>query len=71
VLSLQINHILKPFLLQDYMSLFFLDLLSSNHKSIHHCYNTAQKMNGSMMKTSSRRAGPLSSACGVALYSTA
>jgi hypothetical protein len=62
-----IKRVVKPFLLQAYISLFFLHLLSSNHKSTHPCCNAAQKIKSSMMKTSSRRAGPRSSACGVVL----
>jgi hypothetical protein len=62
-----IIELVKPFLLQACISLFFIHLLSSNHKSTHPCCNTAQKMNSSMMKTSSRRAGPWSSAHGVVL----
>jgi hypothetical protein len=71
VLSLQINHVVKPFLLQACMPLFFLHLLSSNHKSTDPCFNTAQKMQSSMLKTSSRLAGYGSSACGVVRYSVA
>jgi hypothetical protein len=40
------------------MSLFFLHLLSNNHKSTHPCCNAAQKMKSASMKTSSRHAGP-------------
>jgi hypothetical protein len=46
-------------------------LLSSNHKSTHHCCNATQKMKSSLMKTSSRCAGPWSSTCGVVLSSSA
>jgi hypothetical protein len=67
VLFSAIGPIVKPFLLQACISLFFLHLLSSNHKSTHPCYNAAQKMKSSMMKTSSRHVGPQSSACGVVL----
>jgi hypothetical protein len=71
VLFSVVEPVVKPFLLQAYISLFFLHLLSSNHKSTHSCYNAAQKMKSSMLKTSSRHVGPGSSAYGVVLCSAA
>jgi hypothetical protein len=53
------------------MSLFFLQLLSSNHKSTHLYCNAAQKMKSASMKTSSSLSDPRSSACGVVLCSAA
>jgi hypothetical protein len=63
VLSLQMNHWVKPALFPACISLFltisFILLLCS----------AAQKMKDSLMKTSSRHASPRSSACGVVFCS--
>jgi hypothetical protein len=67
-----IEPVVKPFLLSAFMSLFFLHLLSSNHKSTHPCCNAAQKIEmrwTTTMKISSRDLRcPRSIACGVGLF---
>jgi hypothetical protein len=76
MLSLHFKPCCQAFLVISLHVIYFLHLQST--LCIHTCHisgilllcSVAQKMKSSLMKTSSRRAGPHSSACGMVPYST-